>query len=186
MIIRTLDIILSILLLICLSPFMLLILVLLYFDTGSPLFAQRRLERKQMEFILFKFRTMALNTESVGTHLVNKSSVTPMGKFLRKTKLDELPQLVNVLKGEMSFVGPRPCLPNQLDVINERKKLNVFSIKPGITGLSQLNNVDMSQPVILAITDRKLMESITITTYFKFIFQTACGKGRGDNVNIMR
>src|SRR5690554_7462025 len=101
-----------------------------FLDTGSPLFLQQRVGRHQKLFTLVKFRTMRKDTEHTASHLVDASAVTPIGRFLRRVKLDELPQLWNVLKGEMSLVGPRPCLPSQVRLIAEREKLGVFAVRP--------------------------------------------------------
>src|SRR5215469_1490888 len=105
---------------------------------GSPLFRQARVGRHQKPFVLVKFRTMKPGTASVASHLVDVTSITRWGRFLRQTKLDELPQLWNVLKGEMSLVGPRPCLFNQEELIRERAQRGVFEARPGITGLAQI------------------------------------------------
>lgn len=125
---------------------------------------------------------MPKNTASVATHLVGASSVTRLGQFLRKTKLDELPQLINVLKGEMSLVGPRPCLFNQQDLIVERESRGVFTVLPGITGLAQVNEVDMSTPVKLAELDQQMIQTLNLKNYFTYIIQTVLGKGAGDRV----
>lgn len=123
---------------------------------------------------------MELKTESVATHLVDRSAITPLGRILRRTKLDELPQLWNVLQGEMSLVGPRPCLPGQQEVIAERNKRGVFDVRPGITGLAQVRRIDMSTPKLLAETDAKMLETLDIWRYYFYIFQTLRGKGSGD------
>jgi O-antigen biosynthesis protein WbqP len=117
-------------------PVLLLISIIGLFDTGSPIFLQKRVGRHKKPFTLVKFRTMKKNTASVGTHLADAAAITPLGSFLRRTKLDELPQLWNVLKGEMSLVGPRPCLFNQEDLVAEREQRGVFNARPGITGIS--------------------------------------------------
>jgi O-antigen biosynthesis protein WbqP len=133
LLLRSFDILISVSGIILSLPIMMTILVVGYFYNGSPLFFQQRIGKNQRLFTLIKFRTMVLKTDSVGTHLVDSASVTGLGQFLRKTKLDELPQLFNVLHGTMSLVGPRPCLPNQLELIEERRKRGVFNIPPGIT-----------------------------------------------------
>ena len=127
-------------------------------------------------FTLLKFRTMRVNTISVATHLSNSSSITRFGHFLRRTKLDELPQLWNVLKGEMSLVGPRPGLFNQEELTEARERYGVFTVRPGITGLSQVNEIDMSTPELLAVSDAKMISEMSISNYFKYIFQTFVGK----------
>lgn len=181
-VLRIFDITFSALGLIFASPLMLLGLLLSLFDTGRPIFLQDRLGRYQVPFILSKFRTMAPETPSFATHLVNSSAVTPFGHFLRRTKLDELPQLWNVLKGEMSLVGPRPGLPNQVELIAVREKLGVFNVRPGITGLAQVNGIDMSTPELLAQTDAEMIAQMSVRNYFKYIFLTVLGKGSGDRI----
>ena len=126
---------------------------------------------------------MSVDTKSVASHLANSASITKLGSFLRKTKIDELPQLINVLKGEMSLVGPRPNLFNQSELIKERDNRGVYDVLPGVTGLAQVNNIDMSTPKLLAETDQKMIESLTLKKYFKYIIMTATGSGSGDAVN---
>ena len=125
---------------------------------------------------------MSINTDSVASHLVNVSSITKMGRILRKTKLDELPQLWNVLIGDMSMVGPRPNLFNQEELIFERESLGVYNIRPGITGLAQVKTIDMSTPKLLAETDKKLIDTLNTRVYFRLILMTAIGNGSGDRV----
>jgi lipopolysaccharide/colanic/teichoic acid biosynthesis glycosyltransferase len=163
-------------------PVLLILLVVGFFDTGSPIFRQERVGRNRMPFTLVKFRTMKKDTASVASHLASADAITPFGHFLRRTKLDELPQLWNVLKGEMSLVGPRPCLFNQEELIEERQSRGVLAARPGITGLAQVNDIDMSTPQLLAETDQKMLENLTIGAYFKYIFMTVAGKGAGDRV----
>ena len=163
-------------------PVLLLLTIVGLFDTGDPIFRQQRVGRFQRPFILLKFRTMNVDTASVATHLVSNTSITPFGHFLRRTKLDELPQLWNVLIGDMSLVGPRPGLFNQLELIQERERRGIYDVSPGITGLAQVNKIDMSNPVLLADTDKKMIQTLTLVTYFKYIFLTLTGKGGGDRV----
>ena len=177
---RLLDIIFSLLGLSVLMPLFLIIILFGIFDTGRPLFIQERVGLNKKSFYVVKFRTMNLNTKSIATHLASKEDITPFGSFLRKTKIDELPQLWNVLIGDMSFVGPRPNLVTQKELIYERTKLGVYSVKPGITGLSQINNIDMSSPALLARTDNKMIKNMTLFKYFSYIFQTIFGRGSGD------
>jgi lipopolysaccharide/colanic/teichoic acid biosynthesis glycosyltransferase len=179
---RILDIVFSFFGLLILSPVILVVLLVGLFDTGSPLFRQERVGVNQKPFQLLKFRSMHVNTQAVATHLVQASAITKWGSFLRKSKLDELPQLFNVLMGDMSFVGPRPNLFNQLELIEERGKRGVYSIRPGITGLAQINKIDMSTPQLLAETDAKMIDHLNLWYYFKYIFLTAFGKGFGDRV----
>ncbi len=182
MLIRILDIVFSAAGLVLGLPVMVVLFAVGLFDTGSPLFVQERVGRNRKPFKLVKFRTMKKSAASVATHLANASEITRFGRFLRKTKLDELPQLWNVLKGEMSLVGPRPCLFNQDELIQAREKRGVFLARPGITGLGQVTDIDMSTPELLAETDRKMIEQMSVRSYFQYILQTVTGKGSGDRV----
>jgi len=179
---RILDIILSVAGLILAGPLLLVLTIAGLFDTGSPLFRQARVGRNKKPFTLVKFRTMRPDTASVATHLADASAVTTFGKFLRRTKLDELPQLWNVLKGEMSLAGPRPCLFSQKELIEARERLGVFRARPGITGLAQVNDIDMSTPQLLAETDARMLASLGVGSYFRYILMTVSGKGAGDRV----
>src|SRR5690606_22578767 len=178
------DIVFSLLGLVFGLPLLFLLTLIGLFDTGSPIFRQVRVGRHQKPFTLVKFRTMKLDTASVATHLASNSYITRFGHFLRKTKLDELPQLWNVLKGEMSLVGPRPGLFNQEELTQERAKRGVYEARPGITGLAQVNEIDMSTPALLAETDARMLSSLTVADYFKYIFMTVAGKGAGDRVKL--
>ncbi len=180
--IRVFDFVFSLLGLLCGFPVLLLLTVIGLFDTGSPIFRQERVGRYKKSFTLVKYRTMRNNTPSVASHLASADAITPFGRFLRRSKLDELPQLWNVLKGEMSLVGPRPCLFNQQELIVEREQRGVLNARPGITGLAQVNNIDMSTPKLLAETDQAMLQNLTVGTYFKYISMTFAGKGTGDRV----
>jgi lipopolysaccharide/colanic/teichoic acid biosynthesis glycosyltransferase len=180
---RFFDILFSFFGLLLLSPFILLLYIIGKFDTGSPLFKQERVGLNQQPFQLLKFRSMHVNTQVVATHLVQVSAITKWGSFLRKSKLDELPQLFNVLKGDMSFVGPRPNLYNQHELIQARSSRQVYSVRPGITGLAQIQKIDMSTPQRLAETDAQMIQHLNLWQYFKYIFLTAFGKGFGDRVS---
>ncbi|MDR9425927.1 MAG: sugar transferase [Marinobacter sp.] len=180
--IRLLDFVFALLGLVFGFPVLLVLVVIGLFDTGSPIFRQQRVGINKKPFTLVKFRTMKKDTASVASHLASASAITPFGHFLRRTKLDELPQLWNVLKGEMSLVGPRPCLFNQEELIAEREQRGVLAARPGITGLAQVNDIDMSTPKLLAETDQKMLENLTVGAYFKYIFMTVAGKGAGDRV----
>ncbi|HHU93944.1 MAG TPA: sugar transferase [Alcaligenaceae bacterium] len=180
--IRFLDFVFALFGLVVGFPVLLAIYIIGLFDTGSPFFLQERVGRNKKPFTLVKFRTMKVDTASVASHLASTASITKLGAFLRKTKLDELPQLWNVLKGEMSLVGPRPNLYNQEELIAEREILGVYSVRPGITGLAQVKNIDMSTPELLAKTDREMIESLNLGKYFTYIFMTVFGKGSGDAV----
>lgn len=180
---RLLDLVFSTAGLLLGAPLLLSIYLVGLFDTGSPLFRQERVGKDQRPFTLVKFRTMRPDTTSVASHLVDSSAITRLGAFLRRTKLDELPQLWNVLKGDMSLVGPRPCLFNQIELIAERHNRRVFEVRPGITGLAQVSNIDMSTPKLLAETDLQMLQGLTLALYFKYIFMTVGGKGAGDRVS---
>ncbi|MEF3021856.1 sugar transferase [Vibrio mimicus] len=180
--IRVIDFVVSLFGLIFLSPILLVVFIIGKFDTGSPVFIQTRVGKDKKAFELIKFRTMSVNTQSVASHLASTSSITKLGAFLRKTKIDELPQLINVLKGDMSLVGPRPNLFNQEELIAERDALGIYDVLPGITGLAQIQNIDMSTPRLLAQTDKKMIDTLTLKDYFHYILMTATGSGAGDAV----
>jgi lipopolysaccharide/colanic/teichoic acid biosynthesis glycosyltransferase len=180
--IRFFDILISIIVIILLLFLLLFLFLLILIIDGNPLFKQQRLGINKNVFFIYKFRTMKLATPNISTHLLNQSSVTYIGRILRKTKLDELPQLWNVLVGEMSLVGPRPNLVNQFELIYEREKKGIYSVRPGITGLAQISNIDMSNPQLLATFDAKMIEELNIRLYFKYIFLTIFGKGFGDRI----
>jgi O-antigen biosynthesis protein WbqP len=177
---RLFDIFFSLFGLICTFPVLLILVVFSFLDTGAPIFQQKRLGKNQKPFMLIKFRTMRKDTASMPTHLVNPSAATTFGRFLRRTKLDELPQLWNVLKGEMSLVGPRPGLPNQDALTKARAMQGVFLVKPGITGFAQISGIDMSTPELLARTDAQMIAEMSVTNYFRFIFLTVIGDRRAD------
>lgn len=182
MILRALDVVLASIGLIVASPLLLVLFIAGLFDTGAPLFVQERVGRHRRRFRLVKFRTMRPGTPSVGTHLADAAAVTRWGAFLRRTKLDELPQLWNVLKGEMSLVGPRPCLPNQTELIAERERRGVFAVRPGITGLAQIQGIDMSDPERLAKVDAQMVQRLGLGLYLHCLFMTLMGRGGGDRI----
>ncbi len=181
-VLRLLDVLLAGVGLLGLWPLLLVLYALGLFDTGAPLLRQERVGRHQRPFVLVKFRTMRRDTAHVASHLASSSSITPLGAVLRRTKLDELPQLWNVLLGHMSLVGPRPGLFNQHDLTQSRTAHGVYAARPGITGLAQVNGIDMSTPDLLAQTDARMLCELSVSNYFKFIFQTVLGKGAGDGV----
>ena len=180
--IRVFDVVFSAAGLLLGSPLLCVLWVLGWLATRSPIFRQVRLGRNQRPFVLLKFRTMRIGTEDVPTHLVSASSITPLGVFLRRSKLDELPQLWNVLRGDMSLVGPRPGLPTQTVLTEARERRGVFKVRPGITGLSQLQGIDMSMPDMLAEVDALMLDRLTVVNYFRYIVATVVGGGRGDRV----
>lgn len=180
--IRTLDFIFALFGLVIAMPFLIILYIIGLFDTGSPIFVQERVGRHKKPFTLIKFRTMKVDTASVASHLASTASITSFGSFLRKTKLDELPQLWNVLKGEMSLVGPRPGLFNQDELTKARDIKGIYAVRPGITGLAQVSEIDMSTPQLLAETDQRMINTLNIKNYFSYIIQTVSGKGSGDRV----
>jgi len=182
MMLRLFDLGFSLIGLVLGSPVLLVIYVVGLFDMGSPLFCQARVGRDRKPFTLVKFRTMRVGTDSVASHLADANAITTIGRFLRRTKLDELPQLWNVFTGKMSIVGPRPCLFNQHELIKEREIRGVFKVRPGITGLAQINKIDMSTPQLLAEVDEKMLSELTLKSYFRYILSTLLGKGFGDRV----
>src|SRR6056300_938351 len=170
--IRIFDFLFSLIGLIFLSPLIILIFFIGLFDNGSPLFIQSRVGYRLKSFSLIKFRTMPVGVRSAGTHLIKNIQLSYLGYFLRRTKIDEIPQLINVLLGDMSLVGPRPCLFNQKKLISERKKRGVFKVKPGITGLAAINGINMKTPTLLAKTDQKMIKNMSLFNYFYYIFKT--------------
>ncbi|MFZ5734961.1 MAG: sugar transferase [Pseudomonadota bacterium] len=181
---RTFDLVGAICGLLVAWPLILVLVILIRRGSqGSGIFSQERIGRGGRIFICHKLRTMQQGTPNVPTHLASAAQLTPIGGFLRKTKLDELPQLWNVMKGEMSFVGPRPCLPSQSALIEERQRRGVLALRPGITGLAQINGIDMSDPVRLADKDAEYMRIRTFTLDLAILFKTVVGgAGSGDRV----
>lgn len=154
-------------------------------DGGAALFRQTRVGSHRVPFVLYKLRTMSIDTGDHASHEVSESKITKVGSFLRKTKLDELPQLFNVIRGDMSLVGPRPCLPSQELLVAERDRLNVFDVRPGITGPAQLSGIDMSMPVELAAVDGVYVGQVKFGSDLGYIVRTALGRGSGDAVTRM-
>lgn len=163
-------------------PVQLIVLVASWLSTGSPIFVQTRVGRRGEPFRLYKFRTMAADTPDVPTHALLANRVTRVGGILRRTKLDELPQLVNVLRGEMSLIGPRPCLLSQVELIEARRSRGVLELLPGITGPAQIRGVDMSEPALLAAIDAELVDGLSVARYLLILVRTAAGGGSGDRV----
>ena len=180
---RVFDILASLAGLLALGWLIGLLVILVRRDSEGPgLFAQTRVGREGRPFTCYKLRTMRQGTASVATHEMSISAVTPLGEKLRRWKLDELPQLWNVLRGDMSFVGPRPCLPVQREVIEERETRGVLALRPGITGLAQVRGIDMSRPVLLAETDAAYLTGRSFTGDLILILKTVTGSGQGDHV----
>ncbi len=149
---------------------------------GPGIFAQNRVGCHGKPFTIYKFRTMAKGTKQAGSHEISNGSLTSVGGFLRKTKIDELPQIWNILRGDISLIGPRPCLPNQTELVAARTARNVLDILPGITGYAQVRHIDMSDPELLAKTDEKYMKLRTLPLDFKILLQTFLGRGNGDRI----
>lgn len=149
-------------------------------DRSNPVFVQQRLGRNGRAFRLIKLRTMRIGTGDRPSHETQFASITRIGAWLRRTKLDELPQLWNVLRGEMSFVGPRPGLPSQTLLAQERRRHGVDRLLPGITGVSQVQGLDMSTPERLAETDAGYLRKWSLAHDLRLLAMTARGSGQGD------
>lgn len=149
---------------------------------GGGIFSQDRVGRDGKLFSCLKFRTMKQGTVQAGTHEVPASSVTKIGAFLRKTKIDELPQIWNIFRGELSLVGPRPCLPVQTELIEARQRRGVDKVVPGITGLAQINGIDMSNAERLANWDARYIAQQSLLLDAKIVVATLTGSGQGDLV----
>lgn len=181
---RAIDLFAAVAVIILLGWAMLLIALYIRIDSKGPaIFAQKRVGQHAKIFTCFKFRTMATGTADAATHDVSVQSVTKAGRFLRRTKLDEIPQVVNILRNEMSLVGPRPCLPLQQELIERRAARGVLSLKPGITGLAQINDVDMSDPARLATMDDRYRAFRTVAGDALILLKTALGGGTGDRIS---
>lgn len=177
---RWLDALLSGVFLLFSSPILLLVVFVIRLESPGPaIFKQLRVGRNQRLFTCYKFRTMHWGTADMPTHQIRPSSVTWLGRRLRRLKFDELPQLFNVLVGDMSLVGPRPCLPIQLDLIEARQRLGVFEVRPGITGLAQVQGVDMSDAERLAEIDARYVRTHGLWEDIKLVWATLRGQGVG-------
>lgn len=154
---------------------------------GSPgpgIFAQERVGKHGKTFICYKFRTMKTGTRQAGTHELTADAITGVGAFLRKTKIDELPQVLSILRGELSLVGPRPGLPVQTRLTEARSAQGVFRVLPGITGLAQIQGIDMSNPERLAEVDARYIAQRGLLLDIKIIIATFLGRGQGDKVGL--
>jgi len=172
---RFFDIFFSLLGLMLISPLLLIFMLLIYFhDKGSPIYITERVGKNKKIFSMIKLRSMYINSDKNGVSSTsnNDSRITKVGHVIRKYKFDEFTQLWNVLIGNMSLVGPRPCLLNQKRLINERKKRGVFNVKPGITGLAQVSNITMKTPTLLSKTDLKMIKQMNLYYYFYYILKT--------------
>ncbi len=152
----------------------------------SPFFFQVRLGRDETAFRLLKLRTMRPSTSELASHLVGSQNILVVGRLLRILKIDELPQLWNVLKGDMSIVGPRPSLISQTELIEERRKFNIYDMLPGITGVSQIAGIDMSTPARLAAYDAAYLGKWSACVDLKILLATVTGSGRGDAAGARR
>jgi len=152
-------------------------------EKGNPIFIQSRLGKKEKLFKIYKLRTMNVGTVNAATHTVSASEVTTLGRMLRRTKIDELPQLINVIRGDMSFIGPRPCLPTQHELVSARRASRIFEVLPGISGLAQTLGVDMSQPMELTEIDADYISRQSVLLDLKLMAKTVMGSGSGDRTN---
>ena len=183
---RVVDIVLSLIGLIILSPLFLLLIILIKIDSRGPvLFTQKRVGIHKSYFQILKFRTMKIDTpKDVPTHKLDNPDqyITRMGKFLRKTSLDELPQIINILKGDMSIIGPRPALYNQYDLIKERDKYGVNDVIPGLTGWAQINGRDKLPIEEKARLDAEYVEKMSFTFDVRCFFGTIFTVLRSDGI----
>ena len=173
---RFYDFLLALLGLIIFSPLFLIIIILIKLDSKGPiLFKQKRIGRHKKHFNILKFRTMRIDTPSnTPTHMLENPEkwITKLGKFLRKTSLDELPQIINILKGDMSIIGPRPALWNQDDLVEERDKYNVYNLYPGLTGYAQIKGRDAISIKDKAKLDGYYVEHVNLWLDIKIFFGT--------------
>lgn len=180
---RTIDVVFALTVLVLLWWLLAAIWALVRVTSAGPgVFSHERVGRHGKPFTCYKFRTMRIGTGIVASHDASAANITSIGGFLRRTKLDELPQIFNILRNEMSLVGPRPCLPTQTEVIRAREKLGVLEIKGGITGYAQINDIDMVDPARVAEADAYYFAGRTITLDLMIMLKTAMGAGRGDRV----
>ena len=183
---RGADVILSLLALICLSPVYLIVALAVKISSPGPvLFRQKRVGRGGRLFTIYKFRTMRTDTpRDTATHLLQDPSryITRVGAFLRRSSLDELPQFFNVLKGDMSIVGPRPALYNQYDLIAAREKAGVNAVRPGITGLAQISGRDELPIPVKVRYDREYVENLSLNMDARCFFGTIISVLRAEGV----
>src|ERR1700750_1165789 len=169
----------AVILLFFLPVLLIVILAVRLQSPGDAVFKQTRVGKNGRPFTCYKLRTMYSGTSDIPTHLVAASAVTALGEHLRRFKIDELPQLCNVLLGDMSLVGPRPCLPSATELVEARRKLGVLEVRPGITGLAQVNGVDMSDADRLAEIDARYVRTQSLSGDFRLIWATLRGQGLG-------
>ena len=170
---RTIDVIFSLVVILLLSPIFLIVGVLVFLqDKGNPIFKQKRVGENKKEFTVMKFRSMPLKTPNVESHEKEKIKITPFGSFIRKTNLDELPQFINILRGDMSLVGPRPSLYSQKELIKLRDKYKAYNCKPGLSGLAQVNSFDGMSDEKKAYWDGLYANNISFINDVKIFFKT--------------
>ena len=183
---RAVDAVLSLVGLIVLSPiFLILIVAIKIDDPGSVFFAQKRVGDGKRHFMLYKFRTMKMSTpHDTPTHLLENPEqyITRVGRFLRKSSLDELPQIWNILRGDMSIIGPRPALWNQFDLIEEREKYGANDVRPGLTGWAQINGRDELEIPVKAKLDGEYVERMSFGFDCRCFFGTITSVLRSDGV----
>ena len=159
--------------LIIVSPIIVISILLVLFEDGRPvIFMQKRLGKNKKEFTLYKIRTMYKSAPNLGTHEVSSSHYLNFGTLLRKLKIDELPQLINYLKGEINLIGPRPGMSSQIKLKEYRDIHKIFNVKPGVTGFAQILGYDMSNPEVLAKIDRLYIEKKSFKLDLKIFFGT--------------
>ena len=155
------------------SPVLFLAAIAIFIEDGRPIFfIQERIGKNKLIFKIFKMRTLKLAAPSVGTHELKQKYKLKSGKLIRKIKLDEFPQLINVLKGEINLVGPRPGLVSQVNLMECREAKRIYDVKPGITGLSQVLGYDMSNPKKLAEIDKIYIEKKSVLIDFLILAST--------------
>ena len=170
---RFFDIVLALFLLIVLAPlFGLIALIILVQDGGHPIFSHDRIGKGGQAFRFYKFRSMPLKTPNVESHERHKLRITPFGKFIRRTNLDELPQFVNVLKGDMSFIGPRPPIPSQESLIEMRRANGALNLRPGLTGWAQVNSYDNMPPEQKAAFDGEYAQQVSLLMDLRILGKT--------------
>jgi len=170
---RLFDILLAISLIIALLPIYLITALIIFIqDFGMPIFKHMRVGKGGREFMFYKFRSMPLKTPNVESHQKDKLKITPFGKFIRRTNLDELPQFFNVLKGDMSFIGPRPPIPSQENLISMRRENKSLFLKPGLTGWAQVNSYDNMPEDIKAKFDGEYADRISLKMDLLILFKT--------------
>ena len=183
---RFFDFTVSLILIILLSPLFVAIGIIVLIDDGGPIvFKQYRVKKDNKLFFIYKFRTMKNNTRNTSTIDLTEAEfqITKSGKFLRKTSLDELPQLFNVLIGDMSFVGPRPLIPEEKEIRNLRKEYGVYSVRPGITGWAQVNGRDMLTDEEKALFDKEYVEKQSLLFDIKIMIKTVAVVLKRENIS---